>query len=59
LERGLSQQKLADMARISHNYVYMVEAGAKSPSLRVLEAIAVALGRKPHELVKAAEDRRG
>jgi transcriptional regulator with XRE-family HTH domain len=38
-------------------YVSLLERGLTSPSLAKIEALANALGQRPHVLVKAAEDR--
>jgi putative molybdopterin biosynthesis protein len=48
--RGLSQQQLAGMARVSRQAVSAVEAGQSDPSLRVALALAQALGMTVDEL---------
>ena len=44
LARGMSQEKLADLAGCDRTYVGMLERKLSNPSLRVLVAIAGALG---------------
>jgi transcriptional regulator with XRE-family HTH domain len=51
-QRGLSQQALADEAEISWPTVQRVEAGAQSPTLEVLDALAQALGLSLSELLR-------
>ncbi len=53
---GISQEDLADRANLHRTYVSQLERGLKSPSLKAIKALAEALKREPHELVKAAED---
>ena len=43
-ERGWSQERLADAAGITLNYVGNLERGEQGPSLHVLIRLAVALG---------------
>ena len=43
-EAGLSQEALADLAKVARSYMSDVERGARNPTLRVVERIAVALG---------------
>lgn len=52
----LSQEQLALKCGVHPTYVSQLERGLKSPSLRTIERLAVALGMRPHLLVKAAED---
>ena len=40
----LSQQELADMARVSRNYISVIERGNANVSTAVLEGLAIALG---------------
>ena len=53
---GMSQERLGLRAKIHPTYISQLERGLKSPSLEVVAALAKALGRKPHELIRAAED---
>lgn len=55
LERGLSQEGLADGAGLHRTYISQVERGLKSPSLRSLEKIAQALGMPPSALLRRME----
>lgn len=54
-EAGLSQERLAYLSGLHRTYISQLERGLKSPSLAAIEAIAGALGERPHILVKAAE----
>jgi len=42
-QKKLSQEKLADLAGISVNYIGLIECGKNFPSLAMLEKIAMAL----------------
>ena len=55
LQAGFSQERLAQEADLARNYVGEVERGEKSPTLDVIEALAWALDKKPHDLVEQAE----
>ena len=57
-QAGLSQEQLALECGLHRTYVSQLERGLKSPSLAAIELMATTLGSKPHEMVKAAEDRR-
>ena len=48
--RGFSQQQLANMAGVSRQTVSAVESGISDPSLRVVLALASALGMRVEEL---------
>jgi transcriptional regulator with XRE-family HTH domain len=43
-QKGLSQRKLASLAKMNHVYIYKIEKGETSPTLRTLQRIADALG---------------
>lgn len=43
IEKGLSQEKLAEMTDLSPNYISMIERAVKTPSLTTLINIANAL----------------
>jgi transcriptional regulator with XRE-family HTH domain len=47
---GFSQDKLAELANISSQYLATVETCRKFPTPEVLERLAEALGIEPHEL---------
>jgi transcriptional regulator with XRE-family HTH domain len=53
---GFSQEALAHRCGMHPTYLSQLERGLKSPSLRTIVSLAVALGREPHTLVKAAEE---
>lgn len=55
LERGFSQEELADRAGLHRTYISQVERGLKSPSLRSLEQIAQALGLPASALLRRME----
>ncbi len=50
-ERGLSQQALADKAKVHRVYLAKIEGAVYAPSLEVLERIAKALKVKPGKLL--------
>ena len=52
LERGLSQEELADLARVNRNYIGMIERRENSPTVDVIEKIAEALGVDPVRLLQ-------
>ena len=47
--KGLSQEELAFQAGINRNYVWQIEREEKSPTIDILEKLAVALDEKPVE----------
>jgi transcriptional regulator with XRE-family HTH domain len=49
-KRGFSQDKLAELASISSQYLATVETCRKFPTPEVLDRLADALGIEPHEL---------
>jgi transcriptional regulator with XRE-family HTH domain len=51
LERGISQEKLAEMADLHRNYVGVLERGGQSASLDAICKLAHALKMKPAELM--------
>ena len=50
----LSLRELAERARVSNPYLSQVERGMHEPSVRVLKAIAIALGLSPETLLAEA-----
>jgi transcriptional regulator with XRE-family HTH domain len=50
--KGMSQQELADKARLTRVYITRVEAGQQDPSLSTINAIARALDVSAAELMK-------
>jgi transcriptional regulator with XRE-family HTH domain len=55
LNRGLSQQALADKSGYHRTYIGLLEGGHKSPSLRTIFNVATTLQVKPSEIVKEVE----
>lgn len=55
LERGWSQEHLAEAANLHRNSIGAIERGEMSPTLEVIEAIARALDLLPHQLIRKAE----
>ena len=51
-EKGLSQEELADLARIHQTYLSGVERGKRNPTITVLQRIAGALGADIQDLVQ-------
>lgn len=54
--RGLSQEKLAELADLDRTYISQIERGLKSPSMKALIALAKALDIKAHILVREVEN---
>ena len=51
LERGLSQEALADELPLAVTYVGQIERGRRNPTLEVVEKFAAALSVDPIELL--------
>jgi transcriptional regulator with XRE-family HTH domain len=51
LERGLSQEKLGQLAGLDRTYISSVEAGRRNVSLKNIHKLAEALGVEAGELV--------
>lgn len=52
LEKGLSQEQLAELAGVHRTYIGMIERAEKNITLENIEKIAKALGCKVAELVE-------
>jgi transcriptional regulator with XRE-family HTH domain len=52
MQRGLSQEKLAELARVHRTYVGMIERGEKNITLSNIHKLAVALKVPLNELMK-------
>ena len=55
VERGISQERLAELAGLHRTYVGDVERGERNLSLVNIERLALALGVRPSELLARAE----
>lgn len=55
LQKGLSQEALAELAKVHHTYVSMLERGKSKPTVDVAERLARALGKKLSTLIAEAE----
>ena len=51
----LTQERLAELADLHHNFISLVERGKTSASLDSIAALAQALDRRPSQLVRGAE----
>jgi transcriptional regulator with XRE-family HTH domain len=51
-ERGLTQQTLADRAKIHRVYLAQIEGATRAPSLEMLDRLAKALKVKPGKLLE-------
>lgn len=52
---GLTQERLAELSDLHVNMISLIERGRSAPAIDTLEAIARALGRRPSQVVRAAE----
>ncbi len=50
-QKGLTQEVLADEARINRNYVGQIEREEKSPTVDMIEKLAIALDVDPAALL--------
>jgi transcriptional regulator with XRE-family HTH domain len=55
--KGLSQEVLAEMAKLNRNYVGMIERERNSPTVEVLEQLASALDVEPQEFFRKPGER--
>jgi transcriptional regulator with XRE-family HTH domain len=49
--KGISQEKLADLAGLHRTYVSSVERGERNITLTTIAKLAAALGTRPAELI--------
>ena len=54
---GLSQEELAFRAKLSRNYISLLELNEKSPTVQVLFRLCNALGVKASKLIERVERR--
>jgi transcriptional regulator with XRE-family HTH domain len=54
-EKGISQEKLAEISDLHRTYISQLERGLKSPSLSAIFKLALALGVSPHTVVFLTE----
>ena len=52
LQRGLSQEKLAEMAGLDRTYISQAEAGKRNVTLKTIVRLATALGVQAGDLVQ-------
>ncbi len=50
-QNGLTQEKLAELARVDYSYLNLIENGRRNPSIKVVTKIARALGMSPKDLL--------
>jgi transcriptional regulator with XRE-family HTH domain len=55
LDRGLSQEKLAELSGLSQQYISDLERGLRNPTVVTLYELGVALGVTPVELIAPDE----
>lgn len=51
-KRGLSQEKLAELADLHRNYTGLLERGGANPTLLALVGLARALKVRPYKLIE-------
>lgn len=56
VQLGMSQEALAELSALDRTYISMLERERGSPTLRVLQRIAVALQTKPSQLLIELEE---
>ena len=57
-QAGLSQEELADQARINRTYISKLETGATYPGLEIIGKLAKVLRADPAELLQRPQGRR-
>jgi len=56
IQRGLTQETLADRAGLHRTYVSLIERGLRMPTVEILFRLAKALGTEPARLVRRLEE---
>lgn len=56
-EKGLSQERLAELTGLSTNFIGEMERGLKAPGLTVVVRLSVALGTSVQELLAGFDER--
>ena len=51
LKKGISQERLGELAKVHRTYIGMIERAEKNITLTNMEKIAKALGKKVNELI--------
>lgn len=51
-QRGLTQEKLAELAGIDYSYVNLIENGKRNPSLKVMAKLSRILGVRLEDLLR-------
>lgn len=54
--RGISQEVLADEAKLDRTYISQLETGSKQPSLTTIFRLAAAMSLQPSDLLRHVED---
>lgn len=55
LRQTLTQEQLAERSGLHPNFISLLERGKSAAALDSITAVAVALGRRPSQLIRAAE----
>lgn len=58
LEKGLSQEKLAELCDLTPNYISFLERGLRQPTLTTLYKLSSALNLSINELINSVESKR-
>ncbi|NPV72886.1 MAG: helix-turn-helix transcriptional regulator [Pelotomaculum sp.] len=58
-KRGISVAGLAKQSKVAYSYIYEIEQGTKSPTIRTLEKLAAALGVSVAALLDEPQSRAG
>jgi transcriptional regulator with XRE-family HTH domain len=58
-DRGLSQEQLAFESGLHRTYISLIERGKRSPSLRTIQKIALALGSRLSAVISEVDKHAG